>query len=400
MRVLLSVWFALSVVVVSAQQKATLKQGLWRGEFVTRYATIPFQFTVHADTAFLINGSERVDLKLQQKGDSVFIPVELYDAVLQAQLSENETNGRFRKLSTEKQDTGIVFTAKYGDTERFVTKTKASSYSLDGKWEVHFLNANDSELTVGLFAQQGIKLTGTIMTKSGDYRYLEGAIDGNHAQLSAFSGSNPYLFDVNFTDNNTFEGTFYTARGKTKIKGIRNEKAELPDPYSFTGLKEGAKKLNFKFPDLNGNIVSINDAKFKDKVVVVSILGSWCPNCVDEAAFLGPWYLKNNKRGVEIIGLAFERKNELSYAKTQLTRLIEKNNIQYSILFAGQTGQTAVANALPELKSFFSFPTIIFIDKKGNVRQIHAGFNGPATGVYYQKFIDDFNREIDTLLSE
>jgi thiol-disulfide isomerase/thioredoxin len=391
---------AFSILPVSAQQ--TLKQGNWRGEFVTRNAQIPFQFEVKGTSVFLLNGSERAELSpLTKKGDSVYIPVILYDAVLAAKLSDDgQLSGRFKKLSTEKPDTGIYFTAKYGNLSRFDVAGTAPAHSLDGKWEVRFINPGDTELTVGLFAQAGAKLTGTIMTPSGDYRYLEGLVDGDNFKLSAFGGSNPYLFDGKFTGNDSFEGTFYTARGKTAIKGLRNNKAELPDPYSLTGLQDGVKKLNFSFPNLQGQKISINDEQFKNKVVVVTILGSWCPNCMDETAFLAPWYLKNKKRGVEVIGLAFERKNDLTYAKSVLGHLIDKYNIQYNILFAGQTGANAVANALPELKSFFSFPTMIFIDKKGVVRKIHAGFNGPATGKYYQEFIEEFNREIDSLIAD
>lgn len=392
---------AFSTLSLSAQQ--TLKQGMWRGEFVTRDAQIPFQFEVKEASVFLINGNERAELKpFLQKGDSVYMPVRLYDAVLAVKYTnDGQLAGRFKKLSSEKPDTGIYFSAKYGNLPRFEATAKEPAHNLGGKWEIRFVSPRDTELTVGLFEQQaGARFTGTIMTSSGDYRYLDGLVDGNSFKLSTFGGSNPYLIEGKFTGDNSFEGVFYTARGKTLVKGQRNDKVELPDPYSLTGLKEGVKKLNFSFSNLQGKTISINDEQFKNKVVVVTILGSWCPNCMDESAFLAPWYLKNKKRGVEIIGLAFERKNDLAYAKSMLSNLIDKYNIQYNILFAGQTGANAVSNALPELKSFFSFPTMIFIDKKGVVRKIHTGFNGPATGEYYQKFIEEFNREIDSLIAD
>ena len=174
----------------------------------------------------------------------------------------------------------------------------------------------------------------------------------------------------------------------------------MADPYSFSKLKDGYTSVEFTFPDLNGNKVSLSDPKFKDKVVIVSILGSWCPNCLDETAYLSPWYKANKDRGVEIIGLAFERKNDFDFAKRTLSRLKERFDIRYDILFAGQSGTESASKALPALNGISAFPTTIFIDKKGKVRKVHTGFSGPATGKFYEEFKTDFNKLIDSLLAE
>ena len=131
---------------------------------------------------------------------------------------------------------------------------------------------------------------------------------------------------------------------------------------------------------------------------MVSILGSWCPNCLDEAAFLAPWYKENKDRGVEIVGLAFERKDDPAYVNKVLSNFIQKYNIGYDVLFAGKIGNDK--NVLPEIDGLKSYPTTFFIDKKGNVRKIHTGFNGPATGLFYEEFKSDFNKIIDELLAE
>jgi hypothetical protein len=121
---------------------------------------------------------------------------------------------------------------------------------------------------------------------------------------------------------------------------------------------------------------------------------------LDEAAFLSPWYKANRERGVEIIGLAFERRNDIEYAKNQLSIFIEKFSIEYDILFAGSTGAESVARVLPEIPRLMSYPTTFFIDKKSNVRKIHTGFSGPATGQFYEDFKINFNSTIDALLAE
>ena len=165
-------------------------------------------------------------------------------------------------------------------------------------------------------------------------------------------------------------------------------------------MKKGFDRLDFTFPDIEGNKVSLSDPKFKDKVVIVSILGSWCPNCLDEMEYLSPWYKENKDRGVEIIGLSFERKDDPEYVKTVLSRLVKRYDTTYDILFAGKLGDDATAKALPQVSKIMGYPTTIFIDKKGKVRKIHTGFNGPATGLFYEEFKQDFNKVIDELLAE
>jgi peroxiredoxin len=182
------------------------------------------------------------------------------------------------------------------------------------------------------------------------------------------------------------------------LTGKKNDNAKLPDLYSLTYLKPGYKKLDFTFPNLNGKPVSLSDAKYKDKVVIVTILGSWCPNCIDETAFLAPWYKANKGRGVEIIGLAFERKNDPAFAKTALTRLIDRYDVQYDILFSGIADKKVASDALPALNKVLAFPTTIILDRQGNVAQIHTGYTGPATGKYYDEYVAEFNQTIDKLL--
>ena len=78
----------------------------------------------------------------------------------------------------------------------------------------------------------------------------------------------------------------------------------------------------------------------------------------------------------------------------------KKYNVEYEFLIAGTSSTKSVSNSLPMLSNVISFPTTIFIDKRGNVRKIHSGFSGPATGIYYDKFVQDFNSFMNELLME
>lgn len=403
---LITFLFAVVLITACQSEKPKLAEGRWRGVFILPEQEIPFIFEVKgtntdSTTVNLINGAERFQLKnTTYSGDSVTIPIDLYDAVLTGKLEGNTIKGKFKKLTTAKPDEGIKFKAEFGNAPRFPQSSVTPTVSLSGTWDIVFHDGDQIEKTVGIFEQKNESLTGSILANGGDYRYLEGAVQGNKFNLSAFSGNSPYLVKGEFSSDSTFTGEFITARNRTKIEGKRNPKAALADPYSFSKLKDGYSSVEFTFPDLDGNKISLSDPKFKGKVVIVSILGSWCPNCLDETAYLSPWYKANKDRGVEIIGLAFERKNDFDFAKRTLSRLVERFDIKYDILFAGQSGTESASKALPALNGISAFPTTIFIDKKGKVRKVHTGFSGPATGKFYEEFKTDFNSLIDSLLAE
>ena len=383
-----------------------LKEGLWRGAFVLPGNEIPFVFEVKGKSAdstsvYLINGSDRFELKnIIYSNDSVSILIDLYASVLKGKLTKNTFEGQLVKVNTDKPVAGVPFKAEFGELPRFPKGSETPSVSLAGTWDINIISPKDTNKTVGNFDQKEVLLTGSILTTTGDFRFLEGVVDGKKFALSAFGGSSPYLLKGEFTNDSTFAGEFITPRSTSKVEGKRNPKAALPDPYTASHLKEGFSSIEFSFPNLDGKQVSLSDPIYKGKVVVVTILGSWCPNCLDENAFLSEWYKSNNKRGVEIIGLGFERKDDFESAKKSLSNLKSRLNIPYEILFAGKSSTAAASKALPALNSISAFPTTIFIDEKGNVRKVHTGFNGPATGKFYEEFKTEFNGMIDQLLSE
>lgn len=383
-----------------------LKKGLWRGTFLIPNVEIPFQFEVEGDNPertilYLINGEDRFEINnVKYYGDSVTITVDLYDVVLKAKITEESLNGHLIRLGTGSSRPAVPFSAEYGDLPRFPQSSNAPSVLLAGTWDIEIGTGQDVNKTVGIFDQKESFLTGSILTTTGDYRFLEGVVDANKFSLSSFGGSTPYLVQGEFTNDNTFTGKFVTPYRSVEIAGKRNSQATLPDAYSVTYLKDGYSSLGFSFPNLDGNQVSLSDPRYAGKVVIVSILGSWCPNCLDESAFLSDWYKKKRHRGVEIIGLGFERKNDFEHGKKMLTTLKDRLDIQYELLFAGELSKENRSKALPELNKIASFPTTLFIDKKGNVRKIHSGFSGPATGKFYDEYLTEFNGLIDELLAE
>jgi thiol-disulfide isomerase/thioredoxin len=149
-------------------------------------------------------------------------------------------------------------------------------------------------------------------------------------------------------------------------------------------------------------MVSLRDPAFKNKVVVIQILGSWCPNCMDETRFLAPWYNQNKSRPIAIVGLAYERTTSFADAKRLLQPMITRFHVSYPILATGVSVNDTLRTekTVPEIQKIIGFPTTIFIDKKGMVRKIETGFNGPGTGAHYETYKNEFNKLINILMEE
>jgi peroxiredoxin len=402
---ILFISFLVSVTSCQPENKP-FKVGRWRGAFNLRGNEIPFVFEVkgkgtESASLFLINGEDRFEIKnIMFENDSVSIPIDLYDVILKGKLTDNTFEGQFIKTGSDMTIIRVPFIAEYGSHPRFPMTNETPSASMNGTWDMDIIYSGNADKTVGYFNQKGSVLTGSILDISGDYRFLEGVIQGRKFWLSAFGGSTPYLVKGEFLNDSTFSGEFVTLRRTSKLVGRRNANATLPDPYTASHLKDGYSSIAFSFPNLEGKQVSLADPQYRDKVVIVTIMGSWCPNCLDENVFLSDWYNTNRWRGVEIIGLGFERKNDFESAKKSLSNLKARLDIQYELLFAGKSGTESASKSLPALNRISAFPTTIFIDKKGNVRKVHTGFNGPATGKFYEEFKIEFNGLIDQLLAE
>ncbi|WP_315821242.1 TlpA disulfide reductase family protein [Paraflavitalea speifideaquila] len=225
-----------------------------------------------------------------------------------------------------------------GNKERYPVSAK-SPYNISGRWAVTFGEGKDASQAVGEFQQAtNGKVTGTFLTPTGDYRYLEGSIYADTLKLSAFDGSHVYLFTARLDNDSTItRAVFYAgAAGTENWVAHKDAKAQLPDGFDAVKLRPGESKLNFRFPSTDGDQVSINDEKYKNKVVVIQILGSWCPNCMDETQFLVDYYKKNKHRGVEILGLAYERTTEFERSKKSLATFQKKIGCELS--FPGHYG--------------------------------------------------------------
>jgi thiol-disulfide isomerase/thioredoxin len=387
-----------------------LANGVWRGTLQTDNSVdIPFNFEIYdslgvKQMAFL-NGKERLNInEIAETADSVFIKTPLYESEIRAVKTANGLRGKWIKHLPNKT-ISMPFMAESNQSFRFVKEENSGVTNMTGRWSVQFYKNNGSDTTfaVGEFEQSGNQVNGSFLTTTGDYRFLSGVVDNKTFMVSAFSGSSPVLFTGDLTDgSDIIKGKMYAVPSSVMSwSARRDEDAMLPDAYKIAGLKPGNDRITFSFQDLDGNKVSLSDDRFKDKVVVVQFLGSWCPNCMDETAFLAPFYDKYKNKGLEIIGLAYERYKETDRAKAAVLNLKKRFKVNYPILLTGYTNDKGqVEESIPALDNFSAFPTTIIIKKDGTVDKIHTGFSGPATGKHYTEFTQEFEKEINKLLAE
>ena len=391
-----------------------LTPGPWRGALTTQGQEIPFLFEVKTEVGqpvvYLINkglnGEERLRCEeISSAGDSTTIRMHAFDAALVLRADgKDKLKGTWVKYDS-KEPYRVPLTASVGG-QLFPAREADDYGDFGGTWRTEFKDDNDKTYeAVGVFKQDAAQkpaVTGTFLTSTGDYRYLNGHRFGDQIAFTTFDGSHAFLFTATKQSDGKLKGDFYSGKsGHETWTAVPDPNAKLPDADTLTYLKKGQTRLDFKFPSVfEGGSVSPTDPKYRGKVVVVQLLGSWCPNCMDETNFLAPWYEKNKARGVEVIGLGYERSGDYKVASTRLRKMRERFNIKYDLAVAGVSNKDSAAKSLPQLAKFLAFPTTIFLDKKGNVRKIHTGFAGPGTGKYYQEEIAGFERQVDKLLQE
>ncbi|MFD2564866.1 peroxiredoxin family protein [Aquimarina rubra] len=381
-----------------------LKSGPWKASLTLQDdKELPFLFEVFDDqTLKIFNAEEVIDVdEVRIENDSVFIKFPVFEGYIAAKFEDSLTiSGSFIK---ESLDRIVPFKAVFGVKDRFDITSKPSA-NIEGNWEAVFSKdaPEDRYIAKGIFKQNGNVVTGTFRTTTGDYRFLEGVLNNNLLELSAFDGAHAFLFTAEVTDS-IMNGHFYSGNHwKEPFTAIRNDEFELPSEDSLTFIKKGYDKFEFSFPDAKGNQVSLEDDRFKDKVTMVQIMGTWCPNCMDETKYYVDYYKKNKDKDIEFVALAFEYAKTSEKAFKSIERLRSKLKVEYPILLAqyGTSNKEKAQEKLPMLNHVLSYPTTIFIDKKGKVRKIHTGFNGPATGQKYIDFKNEFEGFVNQLLKE
>jgi peroxiredoxin len=353
-------------------------------------------------TLYLSNGAERTRVSNVQVADGELLAVfPGYENSLKARINRDGLEGSVTLIKAGGKEQVIPFKAAPGETWRFHKEASSDNADVAGRWETTLTNdKGETTKAIAIFEQQHDRVTGTVLTPTGDHRYLEGQVRGDEMQLSTFAGGLAYLYKLRVTAAGDLVGDYWQGLASHEsVVAKRNDAATLEGAGRQTTLRNDAKRLDFTFRDLDGQSVSLSEARFRDKVVLVTLGGTWCPNCHDEAMFLAPFYREHRDKGFEIIALMFERHAEFARAAKAVRGYRRDLGIEFTTLIAGTADEEA-GKALPTLSGIYGYPTTILIDRRGEVRDIHTGFSGPATGAAYDEFVAEFRAQVDALLAE
>ncbi len=390
----------LSVVLCGALVFETLPSplGHWRG--VLDLAGGPLRFGLeiqHAGRqlrAKLCNGSECQTTDARMVGDSLILDIADYAATVTGALRGDSLTGSYRNVGNRGPRT-IPFRAARGQWPK-----SAAPGTLLGRWDATFLQDWGTSPRVFELRNGPAGLEGTIISNTGDYGHFAGAAAADSFVIGRFDGSFVYLLTGKLAGD-TLRGIFHAGlRTQTPWKAVRSTgKPHLKSPLEVTGADTTAP-FRFDFLDVDGRRVTNHDPRFRGKVVLVDIFGSWCPTCHYAAPELVRFYRRYRARGLEVVGLAYEVTGDTAKDRRQLRRYRRKFGITFPLLLAGVNDTEAAAATLPQLTGFTSFPTTLFLGRDGRIRRVHAGFYGPATGAQHARLLREYEREIEKLLEE
>jgi thiol-disulfide isomerase/thioredoxin len=364
--------------------------------------------------AALLNGSDRIDFSsAAQHGNEVTLRLDQYDAALTAHCST--VMATCTALEGEYVRQRGASEARYALTARCVRAPLPSAagsalpqFSAAADWQFTFTSASskpDSEPTApARFTQQADQVEGTIAPLSGDYGMLAGKLSaGQPAELhlSRFDGIHLLRLDGHVVSPGRIEGVFHETPGNplqfVATRAVTSDGFE--EAEHLTSAANSSEPFRFHGVDASGKTVTQQDPRFRGKVVLLDIFGTWCPNCHDEAPVLQSLYEQFHDRGFQIVGLSYEYVDDRARSQRLLEVYRRKYSIAFPLLLAGTTDSGQIAQTLPQLRGFGAYPTTIFLDRHGRVRLIHAGFSGPATG-RMEEVKQSFQRTIAKLLEE
>ena len=321
-----------------------------------------------------------------------------------------------------------------------VATGSVSAPSIAGSWVIPLdsPSAKGEKAFRFIVQQNGAEVAASILRVDGDTGAYSGTYKDGKWVLSHFDGSRPGVIEVSLAQDGTLEVLQNSGRAKktadedsnsaasyqaasvststksysespadsryaTKLIAYRAEVAKAkglaePENYETHTTARGAnEKFTFNFPDDRGKLVSNDDPRFKGKVVLAIVTGTWCPNCHDEAQYLVQLDKKYRDKGLAIVALDFEEPEQQGSLERERA-FVKKYGVEYTYLIAGAPSE--MWEKVPQLVNLNTWPATVFVGRDGTVKGIHSGFASPASGEFNQQLQEEFTAKIEQLLAE
>lgn len=383
----------------AATQRPTRQAVAWRAALDLAGGPLRFEMFLEQRgptwTGRLCNGPRCETFSaITPRGDSLVFELADYDAAITALARGDSLAGYYRNVGNRGPRI-IPFRAARGAW----TVAPAPERML-GSWDATFMNDGRTSPRVLQFRNgvRGVEMN--FLANSGDYGLFWGGTAGDSVDVAHFDGAFVYRLTARL-DGDTLRGTYHAGlRTQTPFTAVRTTGRRHLTPPAEVTRADTVNPFRFAFPDLEGRVVTNADPRFRGKVVLVDIFGSWCPTCHDAAPTLGALYREYRDRGLMVVGLAYEVTGDTVIDNRQVRRFRDKFAIEYPLLLAGLNVVEATAATLPQLQGFTAYPTTLFLGRDGRIRRVHAGFIGPAVPGQHEATVREFRRSIEELLAE
>ena len=396
----LAIWFAFLTAAAFPKSVA----GVWDATVTVNNVDIPFRLELWGKgsevQSYFFNGHDKVNPSTSGNFHDglLVLRFDIYATRLEATLENETLNGTY----VASPHTAYPFHAKRHSAS--VTRAIYGKVpNIDGLWEIQVKSPKGESAWHFIVNQSRPNVLASILRVDGDTGTLSGRYENGKFTLSHFTGERPVYAEVIPQADGTLQIHLVGTRDKQDLVALRPEAARAKgltppdDPTQHTKLKNPHEPLRFTFPDLNGQVVSNTDPRFRSKVVLLDITGSWCPNCHDEAPFLQELYRKYHSQGLEIVALDFEPSDQIKDL-SRVRAFIKRYGIEYIYLIAGEPDQ--LSEIIPQAENLNAWPTTFLVGRDGLVRGIHTGFTSRASGSFDVHLKDQITNDVARLLSE
>ncbi len=344
---------------------------------------VPFQMNLDLSppnpTGYFLVGDEKAPIpEIVRNGNEIVFKFSEYGAEMRGTWDGREWKGSYLRI----RSTGTKSFKFAASPQSAAALPVSADAALAGNYQV------DEKTVAKLWAKDGA-LYGTFIATDGDYGLLEGRPAGRGIQLSRFTGWQAIAIKLEPGAAGTLSGTLYAAANDKPQDLLLRPRADLnlePPSNEQTVMSDPQAEFAFAGVSLDGETIRNTDMRFKEKALIVDIMGTWCHNCMDEAPILEQFQRQYGKDGLEIVGLSFEISDDPALAKKNLELFKNRFGLTYSLLFCGSLDDDNVKKQIhSQLDHFFAYPTTIFLDKAHKVQFVHSGFKGPGTGEEFQQ---------------
>ncbi|MCU1225565.1 MAG: Peroxiredoxin [Edaphobacter sp.] len=406
--------FLLLVAPVFAQNPKASITGTWEGSATVRGQQVPLLLQISGPVtdlkAALLNGVEQAPASSATFADGhLLLNFNYFARTLEATLENGQLSGTFGLASATTAAPRTPFTLH--PAKASATASAAGGPDIKGDWEIAVKSSKGEsawQLRVEQPAEKAHDVRAVIQRIDGDTGSLYGSWTGNEYIVSHFTAAGPALYsftpqpDGTLLVSNLLASDAQKAQQRDLVarRPAEARKQNLAAPTESTqqtSVKDPSARFAFSFPNLAGKTVSNTDPQFDGKVVIVAVGGSWCPNCHDEAPFLESLYKQFHSRGLEIVNLSFEEADQLQ-DPTRLRAFIARYGLTYTVLVAGTPDE--LAEKIPQADHLNCWPTSFLLGRDGRVKEVHAGFAGPANKTAHEALEREVTSVVEHLLDE